>query len=61
MTETEHKKAVEAKQRAITRLRDASKGTSLSLAEKLSMKAQIKAQEDELSQFKLDFYELVTK
>lgn len=61
MTESEHKKAVEAKQQEITKLRDTSKGTKLSLAEKLSMKAQIKALEDELRQFKLYFYELVTK
>lgn len=61
MTETEHKKAVEAKQREITKLRNASKGANLSLAEKLIMKERVKVLECDLRQFKLDFYQLVTK
>ncbi len=61
MTESEHKKAVTAKQREITRLRNASKGSNLCLAAKLSIKERVKALEEELRQFKLNFFELVTK
>ncbi len=60
MTSEQHRKAVSIKQGQITKLRNSSKAPTLSLAEKLAIRERVKALEDDLRQFKLNFYELVS-
>lgn len=60
MTSEQHRKAVSVKQGQITKLRNSSKMPNLSLAEKLAIRERVKALEEDLRQFKLNFYELVS-
>ncbi len=59
MNSEDHRKAVSNKQRQITKLRNQSK-ESISLEEKLIIKKRINGLNEELRQFKLDYFELVT-
>ena len=60
MTSEQHRKAVSVKQGQITKLRNSAKAPALSLAEKLAIRERVKALEEDLRQFKLNFYELVS-